>query len=635
MASIERLQSLLADRALVSERLGERVRPTRMAAEVGAAGDLVELKGAIGSQDKVSIGAQVASAGSLTLRHGAGAAMELISRREAPTQQVALDIKRSGYAALEPVAERFVPSLMAAGTRQADSTEAAAPRVAEMGLPETGELIRVRYSPDTLEAMVEAKQRQRMTAGDAAPARAPFETVLRQALADGTTSPQGIAKALERSLPGLVVQPQANTSAEATQAQAAGEQRRAAEVMRRVGLRLHQAQLESQRAQRAAYIDVSTDWERAWVNVFAPKVAPAIGAAAPTLQAAKAATAAQAGQAGDAALSGAPSRPQALRLDTPELSFITLAQQAQAQAALAAEAAPKGVQPQATAATRAEAQVSAMQGRLGQLSGWSGLSGALSEVLSAKAKPTRAEGAGLTERALVRAEQQRAAAQGQAGQAQSQAGEQLARSIKQAEAVQLNLGAEVGQLFSMGSGLLAHQQGARFDDTQMLSRIERLLDQAQAVGEQRERAVLSQSDMLVLRLGPSGGQKPASEARDQGLPTWRKKAEHVQGVEVGELRDMLQKVGALPVQGGKVFADRQLVNPFVAVQQKPYDVEAHSPLFSGGDGGAPGGSSGESAASSSGSPLAPSMPSYDQMVKLSDRVYKFIMKKLRQDLNRY
>jgi hypothetical protein len=630
IGAIERLEALLSERALIAAAAGVRGASLSAAEAQGA----MTLRSGIGSADKVSLRAQAAAEGGLTLRHSAGALMELVSQKGlqatgARQQQLSLDVKRRGYAALEPVTERFVPSLMMSQGQEkvADGHRRSQALSAEFGLPETGELIRVSYSPDTLEAMVEARQQKQMSRESVVTGRSSFDLALKRVLKDGASSPQDIAKALERSLPGLVVQ--SATANQATErALVQGEQRRAADVMRRVGLRLHQAQLETQRSNRSAYIDVSADWERAWVSVFAPKVSSVkgepVGGATPSQRFGME-------EPAKVASSGVFSRGAAneLRMDVPELSLVQLAQ-ASRQADARAQVGGGDVQQRAAAAA-SMGQGSVSQSRLGQLSGWSGLSGALSDSVLAKVGTTQRAGAGRGEQALVQPTQRLEAERGMRA-AEARVSERLSRSLKQAEAVQLHLNAEVGQLFSIGTGVQAQQHGARFDDTQMLSRIERLLDQAQAVGGQHERAALSQSDMLVLKLGSGQGKQP--DTREDGLPAWRKKSEHVQGVEVGELREMLQKVGALPVQGGKVSAERQLVNPFVAAAPKPYDVEAHSPLFSGGEASASG-SSGESASASSGSPLAPSMPSYDQMVKLSDRVYKFIMKKLRQDLNRY
>jgi hypothetical protein len=629
IGAIERLEALLSERALVAAAAGVRGASLSAAKAQGA----LTLRSGIGSPDKVSLRAQAAVEGGLTLRHSAGALMELVSQKglqaTGARQQLSLDVKRRGYAALEPVTERFVPSLMMSQGEEkvADGHRRSQALSAEFGLPETGELIRVSYSPDTLEAMVEARQQKQMSRESVVTGRSSFDLALKRVLKDRASSPQDIAKALERSLPGLVVQ-SATANQASERALVQGEQRRAADIMRRVGLRLHQAQLETQRSNRSAYIDVSADWERAWVSVFAPKVSPVKGE---PVGGAKPAQRFGMEEPAKVASSGvfSPSAVNELRMDVPELSLVQLAQ-ASRQADARAQVGGGDVQQRAAAAA-SMGQVSVSQSRLGQLSGWSGLSGALSDSVLAKVGTTQRAGAGRGEQALVQPTQ-RPEAERSMRAAEARVSERLSRSLKQAEAVQLNLNAEVGQLFSIGTGLQAQQHGARFDDTQMLSRIERLLDQAQAVGGQHERAALSQSDMLVLKLGSGQGKQP--DTREDGLPAWRKKSEHVQGVEVGELREMLQKVGALPVQGGKVSAERQLVNPFVAAAPKPYDVEAHSPLFSGGEASASG-SSGESASASSGSPLAPSMPSYDQMVKLSDRVYKFIMKKLRQDLNRY
>ena len=163
----------------------------------------------------------------------------------------------------------------------------------------------------------------------------------------------------------------------------------------------------------------------------------------------------------------------------------------------------------------------------------------------------------------------------------------------------------------------------------IMQKFDSLLDRVQVMSERNQKfnqleMVGLKSDLRHLKNYNKGGENYSPKTNKP-----------VSKMETNDLRNILQKIESLPLQGSKTAGERQLVNPFIAQQTKGNSLESNNPLFSAGDnaGTSGGGSGGESASSNSGSPLAPVMPSYDQLTKLADKVYKFIMKKLRKDLN--
>jgi hypothetical protein len=162
----------------------------------------------------------------------------------------------------------------------------------------------------------------------------------------------------------------------------------------------------------------------------------------------------------------------------------------------------------------------------------------------------------------------------------------------------------------------------------IVQKFDSLLDRVQVMSERNQK--FNQLEMLGLKsdLRHLKNHNKSSENYSS------KASRSANKTETNDLRNILQKIESLPLQGSKTATERQLVNPFIAQQAKSHSLESNNPLFSAGDAASTsGGASGESASSSSGSPLAPVMPSYDQLTKLADKVYKFIMKKLRRDLN--
>lgn len=175
----------------------------------------------------------------------------------------------------------------------------------------------------------------------------------------------------------------------------------------------------------------------------------------------------------------------------------------------------------------------------------------------------------------------------------------------------------VSELYEMGSGMEMVRQVDGIEDRRVLDRIERLLDRAESMSERPRNVSSARSDMAVVKHTPQVREDPY-----QGLPSWRRKDDHVQGVQVDELRDMLRKVGAMPIQGSEIAAMRDFVNPYVGQSQKESE-HAPDPLFSGGgvDGGA-GASSGGTTSQNSG------LPSTEDLDVLVNELYQEVLKLL-------
>jgi len=185
----------------------------------------------------------------------------------------------------------------------------------------------------------------------------------------------------------------------------------------------------------------------------------------------------------------------------------------------------------------------------------------------------------------------------------------------------------VADLFDLGSGRRAQKSGDRHEEARMLSRIEHLLDKAQKISGRTGTIGVSAELAALARLGETVG-----VLGDEGLPAWRKTKEHVAGVELGELRDMLRQVGAMPIQGDRTAADREYVNPFIGRSSAQDGAE---PLFKGDVAAQEAKPSSEVqnqqqafAATDAG------VPPWEELALIADEVYRRIIMKLRDELNR-
>ncbi|MDX9721317.1 MAG: hypothetical protein RBU37_11275 [Myxococcota bacterium] len=183
------------------------------------------------------------------------------------------------------------------------------------------------------------------------------------------------------------------------------------------------------------------------------------------------------------------------------------------------------------------------------------------------------------------------------------------------------------QLFGLGSGSRAATQASRYDAGHAVRRIEGLLDRVEGLSERASRVLGEQSSSAMARVGIDLG------AGQDGLPPWRRKGTQFQGVDVSELREMLRQVGAMRVQGDTVNGERSLVNPFAGL---PTDVGAGAqPLMKGGGSGAETKPASEVqsqeqafAATDAG------VPPYEELMLIAEEVYRRIMEKLREELQR-
>jgi len=216
-------------------------------------------------------------------------------------------------------------------------------------------------------------------------------------------------------------------------------------------------------------------------------------------------------------------------------------------------------------------------------------------------------------------------------QVQEQVQTQVTREIQQRQALtgggvmMPSLGQ--GGLRGLGEGLMSAMMQVRGAQNQeMLHRIDGLLNKAQQIGDRNSKVLASQTSSMSV-VGTE--QVSSTSSADGALSTG---GQFVQGVSVEKLRDMLKQVGAKPVQGMKSDAapSRQLVNPFqmAAMQQAP-SVQAEAPLFAGSRGSSSGGSSSSSGSDADkGSEQDFEMPSYEQLVILSEQVYELILEQL-------
>ena len=158
-----------------------------------------------------------------------------------------------------------------------------------------------------------------------------------------------------------------------------------------------------------------------------------------------------------------------------------------------------------------------------------------------------------------------------------------------------------------------------------LDKVESMLDRAQALSEKRMSFALPSELAALVRAGVK------TEAEDQGLPAWKRRKEHFQGVELTELKDLLRQAGATPTQGAQRVVTPSLVNPYPSFE----DSAGADPLFRGEVSGSETKPSNEVqsreqsfAASDSG------VPPYEELMMIAEEVYRRIMEKLRDELHR-
>ncbi len=183
----------------------------------------------------------------------------------------------------------------------------------------------------------------------------------------------------------------------------------------------------------------------------------------------------------------------------------------------------------------------------------------------------------------------------------------------------------VGDLFTLGSGREAAVMGQRHETHALLHRVESVLDRAQALSRRGRMRAASPTLAALLRAGV----EPPSNM-ESGLPSWRLSGEQVGGVHLGELREMLRQVGAVPFQGTKIETSKELVNPYVAPPSPQAD-----PLFKG----APAGGETKPVSEVQNQEQAfaatdAGMPPWEELSLMADEVYKIIMMKLRDEVNR-
>ena len=183
----------------------------------------------------------------------------------------------------------------------------------------------------------------------------------------------------------------------------------------------------------------------------------------------------------------------------------------------------------------------------------------------------------------------------------------------------------VGELFTLGGGREATTLGERHETDVLVQRVEHILDRAQALS--RRGSLKAASPMLAALL--RAGVQPPSDL-DSGLPAWRRSGESTAGVHLGELREMLRQVGAVPFQGTKIETSKELVNPYVGAPSPQAD-----PLFKG----APAGGETKPVSEVQNQEQAfaatdAGMPPWEELSLMADEVYKIIMMKLRDEVNR-
>jgi len=186
--------------------------------------------------------------------------------------------------------------------------------------------------------------------------------------------------------------------------------------------------------------------------------------------------------------------------------------------------------------------------------------------------------------------------------------------------------AAVGEFFRIGSGEDAQRRAQRVESAEMLTRVERLLDRAEQISDHGMDVVMPNELRALARvLGDR------SSADEQGLPMWRRKGEQFQGVDLVELREMLRQVGAVPVQGSPIELDRHLVSPFVG--GSPAVEHGGEPLF--GVAGSETKATNEVQSQEQGFAAADAgVPPYEELMLIAEEVYRRIMEKLREELQR-